>query len=163
MPTTLTIGTIVAGSCHIRDTLPACLFTIESVSQEEGTRFNQELSGLGFGYSQCGVGFGPIEDWPIDADEAYEIQAEILEALIDYAPPFTYVGTHPGDGADLGCWPDHDAIEMAIHDKEMLRIGDLADLPANYTGGYVLVNDHGNMTLGHAINGESVQVHWAIV
>ncbi len=163
MTTALPIGSIVSGSCNVRDTLPACLFALESVSQEEGTRFNMELISRGFDYSQCGVGFGPIEDWPIDADEAYEIQEEILEALINYAPPFTYVDTHPGDGADLGCWPDHDAIEMAVRDKELLPVRDLSDLPADYTGGYVLVNDHGNTTLGHAVNGESVQVHWDIV
>ncbi len=95
-----------------------------------------------------------------------------MGALEDYlgtfAPPYVYFGAHPGDGADFGFWPDHDAIENDQHDGELLLVGrgaDLADLskvPADHSGAVCHVNDHGNTTLYQHDKGEFVEL-WSCV
>ena len=41
----------------------------------------------------------------IDPEEASELIGELQDALGKFAPPYTYFGTHEGDGADFGYWP----------------------------------------------------------
>jgi hypothetical protein len=66
---------------------------------------------------------------------------EALDALNEYAPIYCYVGTHPGDGADFGVWPDHDAIEEAIRNGEQTPDG-----VVNVEDGVrIVVSDHGNV------------------
>lgn len=90
-------------------------------------------------------------DWTIlpDCDNAADdLLSEIMSALDDLAPAYCYFGTHPGDGADFGFWPDMETIE------EFPRISDPSDLD-NIIGDDVqenrlYVNDHGNVTVyGH--------------
>ena len=42
--------------------------------------------------------------------------SDIMGALRELCPPFVYFGAHPGDSADFGFWPDHEAIAEAILD-----------------------------------------------
>ena len=79
---------------------------------------------------------------PYSAGELLEVYTEQLESL---CPPFVYFGTHPGDGADFGFWPDMDSLNEAMqygdvtfHDDE--RILDEHDA-------IVQVSDHGNVTV----------------
>jgi hypothetical protein len=50
-------------------------------------------------------------------------------------------------------WPDHGAIQKAIHEGDAIQITDLADLDSlaiselNGANVAILVNDHGNMTI----------------
>ena len=68
---------------------------------------------------------------------------DLQYALQEFAPPYTYFGAHPGDGADFGFWPDHDSLEDAIHDGEKLDDGDvLTD-----DGLVISVSGHGNVTV----------------
>lgn len=67
-----------------------------------------------------------------------------------YCAPFTYFGAHPGDGADIGIWPDVDSLEYAarMHDGVVkVDAGDPWPPLAEDIDYVVEVNDHGNVTL----------------
>ena len=83
-----------------------------------------------------------------DQDEIdFILNEDLFDALNEYADPFCYFGSHPGDGADYGFWVDIDAVEEAIRDGELLKVNDYGDIPLGHTGLVVFVSDHGNMTL----------------
>ena len=86
---------------------------------------------------------------------------ELTEALQEFAPPYSYFGAHEGDGADFGFWPAIDAMEDAVRDGELLKVSDTADVPDDYRGEVMLVNDHGNVTLYRAT--ASLEEVWSIV
>ena len=85
-----------------------------------------------------------------------------LEALFDaleaYCLPYFYFGAHPGDGADYGYWLS-DEWEQGF---DGLKVSDTSEVPRDYTGEVLLVNDHGNMTLYACTRGRLREV-WAIV
>lgn len=121
----------------------------------------------------AGLGPAPLRELAdvIDTDgecaDAAEIISDVMDDLQEFAPAYCYVGFHVGDGSDLGVWPDWNAIESAVHDGEILKIADLADLddlPADDRGYELalLVNDHGNASLYplRLTAGDSV---WAVV
>lgn len=75
-------------------------------------------------------------------DEAAEARAQgwdledVLARLFDYisrehTPPFTYFGSHPGSGADIGVWP-YDSFGMeeaqAMGDLDIMKVADPADV-----------------------------------
>jgi hypothetical protein len=101
--------------------------------------------------------------------EQEEIGQEVLTDLADNylsecAPPYCYFGTHDGDGSDFGFWFSPDAFEDACCDGEVLKVGDLSEIPTHLPRGveYVaMVNDHGNVTL-YTPRVEVSEV-WAIV
>ena len=74
---------------------------------------------------------------------ASEVVAELMDALTEFAPPYTYFGACDGDGADYGFW-------LLVDWKcsfDGLQVGDTSEVPRDYRGEVMLVNDHGNMTL----------------
>lgn len=88
----------------------------------------------------------PDVDHEYLGEEADELIDELIEALNELAPPFCYFGSHPGDGCDYGFWPDLDALEDAVRCRDILKVSDLSEVPNNYFGEVMLVNDHGNIT-----------------
>jgi len=82
------------------------------------------------------AGYFRTEDADHDLDQLFDM----LDA---YAPPYFYFGSHPGDGADYGYWLS-DSFE---DDFDGLKVSDLSEVPADYAGEVLVVNDHGNMTL----------------
>ena len=79
------------------------------------------------------------------------------EALNEYCPPFIYFGTHPGDGADFGYWPDMDALEDALRYGEDTDDDETRYLPEDNV--LVHVSDHGNVT----VMDMDRQVLWSVV
>lgn len=85
----------------------------------------------------------------------------LQDALQEYCPPFVYFGTHPGDGADFGFWPDMDALSEALYcyrrdhgghrrstEEDMVApIVDEGRFVLVEMGVIVQVNDHGNVTV----------------
>lgn len=77
-----------------------------------------------------------------DPDGETEDIQEAFDLLQDYAPPYTSVGAHPGDGAHFGCWPvDPNEID------DIPRVSDLDELEPGYIGEAFVVNERGNCTL----------------
>ena len=76
-------------------------------------------------------------------EQASYLVQELSAALNAYAPIFCYFGSHPGDGADFGFWPDVDALEEEIRYAEDTEDADTKYLPdANVL---VQISDHGNI------------------
>ena len=81
-----------------------------------------------------------------ESDEASDLWVELYDAIQNYAPPYCDVGSNEGDGACIGVWP---AVECAIEDfkEEELTFEDGADVPTDYEGLWLHINDHGNVAL----------------
>ena len=96
-----------------------------------------------------------------------ELLHDLLDALNEYAPPFCYFGAHEGDGSDFGFWVDINYIEDCTHSCELLQTSDLAEIPGDFCGDAVVINDHGNMSLYRAgidSKGEQTLTEiWAVV
>lgn len=93
------------------------------------------------------------------SDEAYyDLNEYLFDALDEFSAPYFYFGGHPGDGADFGFW----LSEMFEEDFDGLKVSDLSEVPRDYRGEVLEVNDHGNMTLVYK-NSRSFRVLWAIV
>jgi hypothetical protein len=88
-----------------------------------------------------------------DHEMAEELLSELISLLNVYAPPYTYFGNTDGDGSDFGFWPSEDAI------SELPKFNDLSEVPEKMEDDYVVVNDHGNMTIYGADHKEI----WSIV
>lgn len=96
--------------------------------------------------------------------EIEEVDAQMMleDFLSTEAPPFVFFGSHPGDGSDIGYWPDFDALDDAVHAREVLKVDDLSSVPPEYTGQVMIVNDHGNVTLGNMYDGRFTEI-WSCV
>jgi len=97
-----------------------------------------------------------------DADKLQDIEellwVDLFEALQEYAPPYSYFGSHIGDGSDYGFWICGETIEEAIRGGERLD-------PENVKTeeGYIIhVNERGNVTLYSSDNEDRVEI-WSIV
>ena len=84
---------------------------------------------------------------------------KLMEALEDFAPPYAYFGAHPGDGADYGYWLTDD-LEGAF---DGLRVDDTSEVPRDYRGEVLHINDHGNATLAVAGARGKLREVWALV
>jgi len=86
-----------------------------------------------------------------------------LEALFDlldvYAAPYFYFGAHPGDGSDYGYW----LVEDFHQEFDGLKVSDLSEIPSDYYGYVLVVNDHGNMTLYIRQRRRGLREVWGLV
>lgn len=103
-------------------------------------------------------------DYDDDAETAQWIIDDLVDALDEYAPPYGYFGAHVGNASDFGFWPDWDSIEMAIHDGQIAKIDDTAELDEVLPDicEAIHVNDHGNTTL-YVRDGVDWREAWSIV
>lgn len=88
----------------------------------------------------------------------------LADMLGEYAPPYCYVGMHPGDGAAFGCFVDWEALEWARVEGDILPVQDPGEVPDSYetADGRLFVSDHGNATL-YAWDGERYAIAWQVV
>lgn len=93
-----------------------------------------------------------LDQWDDNGPDSNDLVGELMEALEEYAPSYCYFGAHEGDGSDFGFWPDMDAID------ELPKFNDCTpdELPDE---DFIVVNDHGNVTL-YGADGKEI---WAIV
>lgn len=96
-----------------------------------------------------------------DESIAEELVNETLpDALCEFALPYFYFGTHPGDGSDFGYWPSD--IED-IKDQVGFVSSVEQEYPADdFTGEWLHVNERGNCTLYVRENGTDSEV-WGLV
>jgi len=97
------------------------------------------------------------KDYYKSDDASFDLDA-LFDSLNEYAGPYFYFGAHPGDGADFGFW----LSESFDEDFDGLKVSDLSEVPAKYTGEVALVNDHGNLTL-YVKSARKLRELWAIV
>ena len=91
-------------------------------------------------------------------DSASDVVNDLMDALGEFAAPYCYFGANEGDGSDYGFWPSIDSLEDACRYEDVLNVSDLSEIPADYVGEVMLVNDHGNVTFGTAEKGEFVTI-----
>lgn len=56
--------------------------------------------------AMCDKSCGIPSDWWESDEAAFVLNEDIFEALASLAPDGYYFGSHPGDGALFGYWPD---------------------------------------------------------
>lgn len=96
-----------------------------------------------------------------DSEDGDQILSELESALQTFAPPYCYFGGHPGDGADFGFWLS-ESFQSEFAETDGLQVSDLSDVPPNFSGEVLHVNDHGNPTLYEYSQGASREI-WAFV
>lgn len=143
------IGSISSGTMREEDLIPAFLEELKRLTSK--TRFKQICAGWVKDVIRPlekheETGEALCDSWFEDA--GYFLNNVLFDALQEFAPPFVYFSSHPGDGADYGFWPDLDSLEEN-EDENVLKIDAGDEWPKhaiNYD--YVAeVNDHGNVTL----------------
>ncbi len=90
-----------------------------------------------------------------------DIVAALARELDAYAPPYCSFGPHLDDGSDFGFWP-FDDLEIAVQENGARIVADTSEVPADFIGDVVHVNDHGNVTLYRARRGALTEI-WSIV
>lgn len=100
-------------------------------------------------------------DNPEHEENGGDLVSELIDALNEYAPPYGHFGAHVGDGSDFGFWLGED-VARDVQDNGGLVIEDTGDVPDDYVGEVLLVNDHGNATLYAADGGKLTEI-WSVV
>lgn len=155
MTTYATIGTISEGTLRPDDLIPNFVAELHRLTRYDRPQHIAALLGKAARY---------MDSEADGSDEERELAYNILDALTDtlqdYAPPYCYFGTHEGDGACFGFWPDLHIVD----DFDGLRCSDLADIPEDYSGLALVVNDHGNASL-YEVDAASQRERllWAVV
>lgn len=146
----VSLGSVSHATMRPEYLIPAFLTELKSLGGKCKTKY-QQLENL-----------DRLTDAYWDSEEpSYDLET-LFDALNELAPPYVYFGAHEGDGSDYGFWPSIESVEEACRDGEMLKVNDTSEVPEDYTGEVCHVNDHGNMTLYSASNGELTEL-WSCV
>ena len=92
-------------------------------------------------------------------DCSYDLNEYLFDVLGEYAGPYFYFGSHPGDGSDYGFWLSDDFQ----HDFDGLTVDDMGKVPDDYAGEILYINDHGNTSLYVKARTQEPREIWAIV
>lgn len=95
-------------------------------------------------------------------DVAHELLGQLFDALGQYAAPYMYFGAHPGDGSDYGFWLSESTADD-VRDSGGLVISDTSEVPDDYVGEVLHVNERGNTTLYTCKRGGKLKEVWALV
>lgn len=163
----LELGTIIHGTMRIQDTMPALLSALDGIRLSADDR------------RACDDVRRSLNTWmaescdPDDADNIlFDLETDMHDTLIpiaeQYIPDYCYIGSHPGDGADLGVWPCEELLDdttQGSYDGYCWRLGENnhptdETIPADMTHA-IAVNDHGNATL-YRRSGRTWTECWAI-
>jgi hypothetical protein len=146
MSPNVTLGSISSGTMRPDDLIPV---------------FADELSRLNTAgeYAALIAEAEAIEDY--GAETAEFVLEDLFDVLDGFAPDYCYFGAHPGDGADYGFWLHENWQRMAREDG-VLEVSDTSEVPTDYNGAVLHVNDHGNATLYSCAKGELSEV-WSVV
>lgn len=97
----------------------------------------------------------------LNESDSGELLVSLENTLSEFAPSYCYFGAHPGDGADFGFWLFED-FQQSARDDGALEVSDTSEVPADYSGEVLHINDHGNATLYSAQQGKLTEV-WSVV
>jgi hypothetical protein len=144
---TLPIGSLSTGTLKPEDILPDLFYASRRIRVSAAARRTlQKLERE----------FDSAEDDSLSDDLLVRVVLRVLE---DYTPDYCYLGSHPGDGADIGVWPAWDAIEDGRRDRDIAESRETAGPEDRYV---LDVNDHGNATLYRRAGRRWIEV-WAVV
>jgi hypothetical protein len=163
MTTYAKIGSISSGTLRPEDLIPSFVDALDSIKDDLSTS----------GIAENAITVSAIDDllskieqrmkddnYFETEDASYDLEA-LTDELNNHAPHYAYFGSHPGDGADFGFWIVED-VAQCVKDDGGLVVDDTSEVPDDFTGTVLHVNDHGNATLYSADHGELSEV-WAVV
>ena len=146
------MGSISHGTMRNEDLIPDFLALLEQLARKAKNRNHISLC-ADIRRRMKQFNYYSSTDADIDLNE------DLFQALNDYAAPYFYFGSHPGDGSDYGFWLD----ENIEYDFEGLKVSDLAEVPKDYAGEILMVNDHGNTSLYVKARTQEPREVWSIV
>jgi hypothetical protein len=159
------IGSVSSATMRQKDLIPAFVACLES--QKPLRREHRKLiTEINKDIEQT----DEDEDYFESENADYALDA-LFNALNEYALPYFYFGSHPGDGADYGFWLSEgweDDFEGIIESSNgfLARYTqnrrEIDEIPRGYTGELAEINDHGNVTLYYVVRGRKYEV-WALV
>jgi len=142
------VGSIIEGTLQPADLIPAFVEELKRLDKE-GTY--QELIGEAEN----------ITDY--DTEDAQFILDNLFDALDSFSPPYAFFGAANTDGAAFGYWPALEEVRDAADYGDILKVDDLGDIPEDYSGIALHVNDHGNASLYEVKDGEIIETYWEVV
>ncbi len=151
------IGAISNGTHQPESLLPAFGYELERLTRDMGINPWRQLMAEAKAYATVSAA-GHLSLEGLQA--AQDIVGELIDALNELAPAYTYFGAAEGDGACFGFWPCLASLEDAIHEGECIKVAEGVTLPpitaATYATHVAYVSDHGNIRLvSRTIDGES--------
>lgn len=161
-------GSVSTATLRTEDLLKAFSDELERQIRRNGEYFSQpenfaQRDGLNGIVEEANELFGEDgETIPEDKlDKAAEMVNEtLLDALSQFAPAYSCFGSHPGDGADFGFWPED--IENIKEQVEFVS-SHKQEYPAyDFEGEWLHVNERGNCTLYIREAGKDKEI-WSIV
>lgn len=149
-----TIGSISSGTIQERDLIPSFLSELEYLTEKN------KIKGHNRFINRVNKSIENDDDGSyFDSDEARFDLDELFDKLGDLAPPYFCFGSSSGDGADYGFWLPEEFQE----EYDGLKVDDLSEVPKDYRGEVLEVNDHGNMTLWVRNSRGKYREIWGIV
>jgi hypothetical protein len=143
--TSLPIGSLTSGSIKIEDSINAMVYEGLNLQMVRSDRkMFRDIQGEWHDLRIDAVASGWTTD---DLDEAHNIYEVLYGLLTNYLKPYTYLGTHPDNGADFGVWVDWEGLSSGVKDKEIGRGDCLPSASIIKRDYWMQVNDHGNTTL----------------
>jgi hypothetical protein len=158
------LGSVSSGTLRAENLIPAFIDALDSLKDAMSTSGDASYKD---DVRRIDAKLATIEEHQ-QADDYYECDEasfdleELTDLLNIFAPPYAYFGTHPGDGADFGFWIPEDVAQQ-VRDSDGQVVSDLSELGDDYRGEALIVNDHGNCTLGYIDDGGEFVEVWAIV
>ena len=147
------MGTVSSATMQERDLIPAFLDELDwQVRQNKARGYLREINRIRRAADK------DVDDSYFHSEAAgYDLEY-LFNSLNDFAAPYFYFGAHPGDGADYGYWLSEDFE----YDFDGLKVDDLSEVPKDYRGEVLHINDHGNMSL-YVKNSRGFKEIWGIV
>lgn len=146
------MGSISHGTMRNEDLIPDFLALLEQLARKAKNRNHISLC-VDIQRRMKQFNYYTSTDADMDLNEI------LFPCLDEYAAPYFYFGPHPGDGSDYGFWPSED-IEYCF---DGLKVSDLAEVPRDYAGEILMVNDHGNTSLYVKARTQEPREIWSIV
>jgi hypothetical protein len=146
------LGSVSTGTLRTEDLLTAFMDTldelIEASTFEKGADAPDRVDRVGRVQARLGeIERRMQQEGYHETEEAQEDLEYVRTELESYAPPYVYFGAAEGDGSDFGFFIDHDQVDEAFNEGDLVRInaGDAFPEDPNVCE-IVTVNDHENMT-----------------
>jgi hypothetical protein len=123
------LGTIIAATLRPQDLIPAFLTALRDY---HGAAYTQ-LMAQPFPLPPAYALEDDDSDWWQSEECSWFLNETLFDALNECAPDGCYFGSHPGDGADFGFWPNTFAMDDADVDRAEFSKGFDA---GNYAAAY---------------------------
>lgn len=156
----MNIGEVSSGTMRVEDLIPT--FLNELIGQKKVKRSHYRL----IADIEAKMRASEESGWPnegfnyFDETGADEDLVSLMDALTEYAPPYFYFGSHPGDGASYGYW----LSEGFTEEFDGPKYTDTSEArEERHVGEFLCVTDHGNLSLYVRGRNGHIREVWAIV